>query len=601
MKQFLLALGKAFNISRIILLNVLFFGVLILIIVASSQQDELETIDDEGVVRLSLNGLIVEQEIVSDEILAQLQNDGPQQILLFDVIDTIDRAASDDRVKGLILLPSGMGASFTSLDEIGQALSRFKETGKPIISTSQSYSQSAYYLASFADEIYIGDMGGVDLMGLASYRPYFGEFLERYGIDVHVFKVGTYKSAVEPFMGGAMSAPARENAEQWMGDLWGNFTTVVETNRHLETGFVNTWLDHYPETLSAHDGHFATMALELGLVDGIKTRTERLARLAEFADEEGDDPGISWRNYRTQLQMENLFEASDSEQKIAVIVASGEIVDGSQPPGMIGGDSTAELIRRAREDNEVDALVLRVNSPGGSANASEVIREQIVATREAGIPVVISMGGLAASGGYWISTSADYIFANPQTITGSIGVFGIVPTFDRLAGEYSIYSDGVATTPMAGGFDPLNGISEPMARTIQLSIENIYSQFLAIVAEGRNSTPEKINEIAQGRVWSGERALELGLVDEFGTLDDAVNHAAALAELEDYQTINITQPLTPTQQFFRDMKQNSSIEAPAMTTTERLLNAFQQQLIQLNQLNDPRHVYLSCGGCPEQP
>jgi protease-4 len=337
------------------------------------------------------------------------------------------------------------------------------------------------------------------------------------------------------------------------------------------------------------------------LVDGIKTRTERLERLAEFADEEGDDPGISWRNYRAQLQMENLFEDSDSEQKIAVIVASGEIVDGSQPPGMIGGDSTAELIRRAREDNEVDALVLRVNSPGGSANASEVIREQIVTTREAGIPVVISMGGLAASGGYWISTSADYIFANPQTITGSIGVFGIVPTFDRIAGEYSIYSDGVATTPMAGGFDPLNGISEPMARTIQLSIENIYSQFLEIVAEGRNSTPEKINEIAQGRVWSGKRALELGLVDEFGTLDDAVKHAAALAELEDYETINITRPLTPAQQFLREMRQNSSIEAPSMTTTERLLNAFQQQLVQLNQLNDPRHVYLSCGGCPEQP
>ena len=601
MKQFLLALGKAFNISRIILLNVLFFGVLIIIVVASSQQDELETIEDQGVVRLSLNGLIVEQEIVSDEILAQLQDDGPQQILLFDVIDTIDRAAEDDRVKGLILLPSGMGASFTSLDEIGQALNRFKETGKPIISTSQSYSQSAYYLASFADEIYIGDMGGVDLMGLASYRPYFGEFLQRYGIDVHVFKVGTYKSAVEPFMGGAMSAPARENAEQWMGDLWGNFTNVVENNRHLEAGFINTWLDHYPETLSAHDGHFASMALELGLVDGIKTRTERLARLAEFADEEGDDPGVSWKNYRTQLQMENLFDGSDSEQKIAVIVASGEIVDGRQPPGMIGGDSTAELIRRAREDNEVDAVVLRVNSPGGSANASEVIREQVVATREAGIPVVISMGGLAASGGYWISTSADYIFANPQTITGSIGVFGIIPTFDRLAADYSIYSDGVATTPMAGGFDPLNGISEPMARTIQLSIENIYTQFLEIVAQGRNSTPEKINEIAQGRVWSGARALELGLVDEFGGLDDAINHAAMLAEIEDYETILVTQPLTPTQQFFRDMKQNSSAEAYTMTTSERLLNAFQQQLIQLNQLNDPRHVYLSCGGCPEQP
>lgn len=211
MKQFLFALGRAFNISRIILLNVLFFGVLILIIVASSQQDELETIDDEGVVRLSLSGLIVEQETASDDVLTQLQNDSSQQILLFDVIDTIDRAAADDRVTGLILLPSGMGASFTSLDEIGQALNRFKETGKPIISTSQSYSQSAYYLASFADEIYIGDMGGVDLMGLASYRPYFGEFLERYGIDVHVFKVGTYKSAVEPYMGGAMSARDRKS------------------------------------------------------------------------------------------------------------------------------------------------------------------------------------------------------------------------------------------------------------------------------------------------------------------------------------------------------------------------------------------------------
>jgi len=523
MKQFLSTAFRWINNTRKVLINLIFFGLIIALFSLSSPEPSFEKIGENGVITVNLNGLIVEQQVFDGNLMS-MGSEEAKQIILFDLVDAINDAAEDTRVTGMILLPSGlMGASHAALDEIGQALENFKNAGKPIIATGPYFAQSGYYLASFADEIHIGPMGAVDVSGLATFSPYFGEMLERFGIEMNVFKVGTYKSAVEPYINKGMSPAAKENAQQWIGDLWGNIVTTIENNRHMEAGTISRWLDHYPDTLSAHDGSFSDMALEVGLVDSIKSRADRVKRLQEFANDHDENPGIAWSDYHQQRTLEKVSIAK--VDKVAVVVASGTIIDGKQAPGTIGGDSTAALIREAVKQN-AKAIVLRVNSPGGSANASEVIREEILVAKDKGIPVVISMGGVAASGGYWISASADHIFANPQTITGSIGVFGRVPTFGKLANEYGVYSDGVATTPIAGGFDTINGINEPTRRTIQLSIENIYSRFLNIVAEGRDSNVESIDKIAQGRVWSGLRAAELGLVDDFGTLQDAVNYAA---------------------------------------------------------------------------
>jgi len=599
MTDFLSILGKIFNYTRIVFLNILFFGLIIAFFAASSKDVEREVVSEDDTLLLSLNGVVVEQTTFNSSIFDAVDDSKPQEILLFELIDAIDAAAEDDRVSRMVILPGGlMGASFAALDEIGQALDRFKASGKPILASASSYSQSSYYLASFADEILVAPMGGIDVNGIASFRPYFGEFLERFGIDVHVFKVGKYKSAVEPYIAGGMSAPARENSETLIGNLWQNYVVVVENNRGLNQGAVTTLLDHYPDTLSAYGGNAADLAIGEGLADQALPASERLARVQTFAQDDEDAPGVSWRDYSAQIEGEALVK-SQAESSIGIVVASGQILDGSQPRGMIGGDSTAELIRQAREDEEVSAIVLRVNSPGGSAVASERIREELLAAQAQGIPVVISMGGVAASGGYWISTSADYIYANPQTITGSIGVFGMIPTFERLAGEYSIYSDGVATTPMAGGFDPLNGLSEPTARTIQLSVEEIYARFLGIVAEGRESTTDEIHEVAQGRVWSGASALDLGLVDEFGDLTKAVNKAAELAQLDEFETLFIEKQPTPLEEFLSSFGGQAQLFG---SSTEQsfdaiLMGSLERELLKLRSLNDPRHVYATCERC----
>jgi len=599
MKQFLSTAFRWINNTRKVILNLIFFGLIIALFSLSSPEPSFEKIGESGVVTVNLDGIIVEQQLFNSNLMS-VSAEETKQIVLFDLIDTINDAAEDPRVTGMILLPAGLlGASHAALDEIGQALDNFKAAGKPILATGPYLSQNGYILASYADEIYIGPMGGIDVSGLATFSPYFGEMLERFGIEMNVFKVGTYKSAVEPYINKGMSAAAKENAQQWIGDLWGNVVTTIEGNRHLEAGTVTRWLDHYPDTLSAHDGSFADMALQVGLIDGIKSRAERIKRLQEFANDHDDNPGISWLDYHTQRTLEKVTIGKTDQ--IGVVVASGSIIDGKQAPGMIGGDSTAALIREAVK-KEVKAIVLRVNSPGGSANASEVIREEILVAKSKGIPVVISMGGVAASGGYWISASADRIFANPQTITGSIGVFGLIPTFGKLANEYGVYSDGVATTPIAGGFDTINGINEPTRRTIQLSIENIYSRFLNIVAEGRDSDVESIDKIAQGRVWSGLRAAELGLVDDFGTLQDAINYAAELASVENFKPLLIEQELTPMQQFIQEFKKNNSAQLAISlfnnnSLGDRTAKLLKNKLNMIEQLNDPQHVYATCFGC----
>lgn len=600
MRYFLRTLGKVFNTTRIVILNLFFFGFLFLLFAAIPADEQRETVQKDGSLILALNGQIVEQETVIDSLFESVEDDRPNEILLFDLIESIEFAAADDRVERLIILPGMMyGASFAALDELGKAIDTFKASGKPVLASAESYSQGGYYLASFADEILISPMGGVDVSGIAIFRTYFGEFLKRFGIDVHVFKVGTYKSAVEPFIERGMSAAARQNAQEWSEDLWQRYVAQVEHNRGLADGAITRILDHFPETLSAYDGDFAQMAVGVGLVDVIAVRESRIDSLKAFANDDSDGFGIHWSDYLAQVRGEQML-SFDHDGDVGVILASGEIRGGDQPAGVIGGDSLASLIKQAREDERVDALVIRVNSPGGSAFASEVIREELLATQEANIPVVISMGGVAASGGYWISTSADYIYANAQTITGSIGVFGLIPTFERLSAEYDIYSDGVATTPMAGAFDPINGLAEPAARTIQMSVENTYREFLDIVAEGRNTTPEAIDKIAQGRVWSGQRALELGLVDELGGLSDAIAKAGALAKVENPRASYITQPLSPYQEFLQSLAEETSILLSEPSLSARLQARFATEVERIEALNDPNHVYATCENCTIQ-
>jgi protease-4 len=480
------------------------------------------------------------------------------------------------------------GVSPAHLSGLGDALAQAKAAGKEIVAVGDYYTQGQYYLASYADNIYMHPMGQVLLTGFGSYQNYYKDLLDRLKVKVHVYRVGAYKAAVEPYTRTDMSAEAREANRAMIDELWQDYIAKVSTNRKMTLDQINDYVNRYEDVLKSADGDMARAALEHGLVDALISRDEMRERLiAKVGESEGTFRQIASNDYLRATRR----VPAPATNEVGVVVAAGMILPGEQPRGSIGADSLTELIRSARLDKNVKAVVLRVDSPGGAAISSEVIRQEIEQLQVSGKPVVVSMAGVAASGGYWISATADEIWAAPTTVTGSIGIFGMVPTFEDSLAAIGVARDGVGSAPLAGALDPLGGISDPMGRILQANVEAGYKRFLDLVSRGRNMLPEDVDKIGQGRVWTGRKAHELGLVDGLGQLPDAIAAAAKRAGLTDYQVRFIEKPLSAREQLLQQLA--GSMGFVSSTSLGQLARA----LSDLARLDDPLHTYALCEAC----
>ncbi|MGL6002077.1 MAG: signal peptide peptidase SppA [Plesiomonas sp.] len=559
----------------------------------------------QGALLLDLSGVIVEEPRFSNPIQQMGReffgnNSSITENSVFDLVDAIRQAKTDSKVKGIVLYLNNLtSASAPSITYIGKALQEFKESGKPVYAYADTYSQSQYYLASYASKVFMSPQGSVDLNGLGMNALYYKDLLEKLKVNTHVFRVGTYKSAVEPFIRNDMSAEARENTQRWVDLMWQNIRTDIATNRKLHPNDLVPDADTLLADLKRLGGDSAAYALQRKLVDQLTTRQEMSSAMAKEFGEDKTPQGFIATNYQNYLSA-NPLDRTPADGNIGVIIASGAIMDGVQQPGSIGGDSTAELLRQARTNSKIKAVVLRVDSPGGSAFASEIIRNEVVALEKAGKPVVISMGSMAASGGYWISADASYIIANPNTITGSIGIFGVINTFENTLNSIGVNTDGVSTGPLAD-LSITKKLNPHVTDLIQLSIERGYQQFLTLVAQGRKMTIPQVDSIAQGQVWLGVDAKQKGLVDALGDFDTAVTKAAELAKLKTPQ-LNWVQQSPSTRDLILSqfsvqiqalMPAGVAVPAPLMQT----LKAWQQQTSILSEFNDPNGRYAYCLNC----
>ncbi|MCU6671212.1 signal peptide peptidase SppA [Enterobacteriaceae bacterium H4N4] len=529
---------RLLNFVRNLVMN-LFFILLVMVCVGVWMQLSSGTSSQHagrGALLLDIAGVVVDKPSTSNRIgvigrqLFGASGDRLQENSLFDIVDAIRQAKDDRNITGIVLdLKNFAGADQPSMQYIGKALREFRDSGKPVIAVGDNYSQGQYYLASFANKVWLSPQGTVDLHGFATNGLYYKSLLDKLKVTTHVFRVGTYKSAVEPFIRDDMSPAAREADSRWIGELWQNYLGTVAANRQITPAQVFPGAQAMLDGLRKADGDTAKYALDNKLVDALGSSAEiekSLTKEFGWSKEDKNYSAVSFYDYQAQ-------KPSDVGDSIAVVFANGAIMDGEETPGNVGGDTTAAQIRDARLDPKVKAIVLRVNSPGGSVSASEVIRAELSAARAAGKPVVVSMGGMAASGGYWISTPANYIVANPSTLTGSIGIFGVINTVENSLDYLGVHTDGVATSPLAD-VAVTKALPPEVSQMMQLSIENGYKRFINLVADSRKKTPEQIDEIAQGHVWTGQDAKNNGLVDNLGDFDDAVAKAAELAKLKQW-------------------------------------------------------------------
>jgi len=608
--RIIFGLFSLLNTSRKIIINLVFFTLLLVIFIAMTSEEERINIENGSALVLDFRGDIVEQKYEIDPMDTFINEalERPEkapEVLLSDILAVIARAKDDDRISTLVLdLKNMRGSGITKLRDIANALIDFKASEKKVIAFGEQYSQNQYYLASHADEVWLNPKGWMLLDGYGRYQLYFKSALEKLSISQHVFRVGTYKSAVEPYLRDDMSDAAKEANQLWLNDLWQQYKTDVAKQRGFDVSNFDENVDVLVAKLKAADGNVAEYALQNKWVDQLKTRAEITSDLVKLVGSDGEDSykRISFKEYLTEIAPKTTT-GSLGQDKVAVIVAKGTILNGNQKPGLIGGRSTANLLRQAREDNSVKAVVLRVDSPGGSAYASEVIRQEVELIKKAGKPVIASMGTYAASGGYWISAPADKIYAAPTTITGSIGIFGFFMTFENTLSKLGVFTDGVGTTDIAG-FGLTRELTPGMANIVQLNIERGYRDFIELVAENRNMNPAQVDAIAQGRVWSGRKAQELGLVDELGDLEDAVNAAAKLANLDSFETKLIEKERSERAKIMDNLFGQASalLGKPSATHYQEnsfttVFNKLSSELKQMAQLNDPQGVYSFCLAC----
>ncbi|EJG2417776.1 signal peptide peptidase SppA [Salmonella enterica subsp. enterica serovar Kentucky] len=598
---------RVLNLVREMVLN-LFFIFLVLVGVGIWMQIGNGSNSEQtarGALLLDISGVIVDKPSTNHRLgalgrqLFGASSDRLQENSLFDIVNAIRQAKDDRNITGIVLdLKNFTGADQPSMRYIGKALREFRDSGKPVFAVGENYSQGQYYLASFANKIWLSPQGQVDLHGFATNGLYYKTLLDKLKVSTHVFRVGTYKSAVEPFIRDDMSPAAREADSRWIGELWQNYLHTVSANRQISPQQLFPGAQAIIDGLTSVGGDTAKYALDHKLVDALASSADvekALTKQFGWSKTENNYRAISYYDY-------SLKTPADTGGTIAVIFANGAIMDGEETPGNVGGDTTASQIRDARLDPKVKAIVLRVNSPGGSVNASEVIRAELAAARAAGKPVVVSMGGMAASGGYWISTPANYIVASPSTLTGSIGIFGIINTVENSLSSIGVHSDGVSTSPLAD-ISMTKALSPEVQQMMQLSIEYGYKRFITLVADARKRTPEQIDKIAQGHVWTGEDAKANGLVDSLGDFDDAVAKAAELAKLKQWHLDYYQDEPTVLDMVMDSM--TGSVRAMLPEAIQAMLpaplvsaaNTVKAEGDKLAAFNDPQNRYAFCLTC----
>jgi protease IV len=595
-------LWRGIDFFRKLVLNLVFFVIFFYLINLIACQGP--RVPGSTVLVLAPQGTIVEQlSPIKVDPFAPFSGIEERETLLKDLLDAIEAGREDSRVKVLLLELDGLGgAGLTKLQDLGAALERFKTSGKKVIATADYYTRNSYYLAARADEIYLHHMGLLVLEGYSRYRRFYKEGLDKLDVDVNIFRVGKYKSFVEPYMRNTMSDEDKESSARWLGVLWDNYLSDVAAARKIKVETLKDYTARFNEHLQEAGGQMAAMAKKAGLIDYAATRDQLNQRLIKLVGEDEETHSFNRINHDDYLEALAPDQWGDREsgKVVGVIVASGSILDGHQPPGTIGGDSTAELIREARKDDDVKAILFRVDSGGGSAFASEVIRRELELAQKAGKKVVVSMGSVAASGGYVISMAADQVWAYPTTITGSIGILGIFPTFQKTLKKYlGIQVDGIGTNRFAGALRLDREMAPELKETLQRIIDRGYEDFVNLVARARNMTPTQVDEIAQGRVWIGSDAFKLGLVDRLGGMSDALDSAAQLAKLEKPYKIKYLRKkpgfwdslLTQMKSaVFSGEKNESQQQRPpsSITAPVRLLL---KQVRQFARFNDPNGVY----------
>jgi protease-4 len=526
------------------------------------------------------------------------------ETLLKDVIDAIDAAKGDERIKLIVLDLGNLSTSgLSKLQEIGAALRDFRAAGKRVVVAADSLDQTQYYLAAQAGEVYLDPQGLVYVDGFSYYRMFLKDAIDKLGVDVNVFKAGTFKSFTDQFSRSDMAPSEREESTVWLQALWNSYSQDVTRARSLKPTALNDYVNDEAAALTAAGGDAAKLALQRGLVTALKSRRQLADELKSLV---GEDPtthsfnSVGSSDYVAAVRSKRALRPK-SEAKVGIVVAAGNILDGHQPPGRIGGESTADLLREARYDKAIKSVVLRVDSPGGSMFASELILREVQALRKAGKPVVVSMSTYAASGGYYISAAANEIFASPTTLTGSIGVFSVVPTFQRTLEKFGVKVDGIGTTPLAGSLHLDRALDGATRQILQISVDHAYDEFIHRVGEGRKKAVEDVDKIAQGRVWAGVDAQRIGLVDHLGGLKDATEAAAKLAELgSDYDVEYIEPDLSLREQLLMQFRSEAGriarmaglISPPS--GIEQTLDPLLEQARALAQLNDPRGLYAYC-------
>jgi protease-4 len=611
-RRVLSALGRGLDQSRRLFVNVLFLALVVALLAAAFAGGP--KVPKGAALVVAPKGNIVEQRTSRSprDLAAGLAGGGQdEETLLKDVLDALAAAKDDERISAVYLNLDDMGgAGMTILEDAAAALRDFRKSGKKVIAAGDGFDTRRYYLAAQADEVLLNPDGIVLLEGLGRYRSYYRDAIDRLGISWHVFRVGEYKSAVEPYLRNDMSPEAKEADLEWMGDIWRAYLAGVATARKTTPEALTAFIEQFPERLKANGGDPAKLAVEAKLVDRLAARSDVRKRMIDLTGE--DEKSKSFR----QVAMSDYLEALGGDRpgakgkgdEVAVVVAKGEIVDGTAGPGRVGGDSTAALIRKARQDDKVKAIVLRVDSPGGSAFASEVIRRELQLARDAKKPVVVSMGSVAASGGYWISTSSDEIWANPETITGSIGIFGMFPTIEKPLAKYlGVHVDGVGTTSWAGALRIDRELQPQVGAAIQTMIDHGYEEFLERVSRARKMSRDDVDRIARGRVWSGADAKERGLVDKLGGLPEAIASAAARAKLgKEYRVTYVEKERSLKEKFLEGLSVRAARVAAAFGFTlapdpepaggagAALLRAVAAEANALSVWNDPRGIYAHC-------
>lgn len=579
---------------------------LVLVIKFANRTVELPGVPNGSVLVLWPEGNVVEQAQYPNRLslLFNSFDQQPPETSVHDILTAIERGKNDSRIAAMAILTDNMwGVSPAHGHEIAEAVRSFREAGKEVYAISSEYDQASYLIAAEATKVFLNPAGSLLLTGYGQYVPHFKQLLDKVGATVNVFRVGTYKSAVEPYLRDDMSEAAKTANRAFLGSLWESYESSVTRARGLEAGALSRLLADFSNVLRAGGGNFAQAALDQGLVDALAPRSEWRNELMEKYGTTPDGVSFNQIHYQAYLgATQNM--AKRGEKAIAVITAQGEIVMGDGPINVAAAETLVRHIREARTDENVAAIVLRVDSPGGSAFASELIRQELAAAQADGIPVISSFASMAASGGYWIASTSDEIWAEPTTITGSIGIFGVIPTFENTLDKIGVHTDGVGTSQLAGAFDVSRPMSETAKDVVQQSIEEGYRQFLTRVAAGRGMSIEDVDKIAQGRVWAGSVAQTIGLVDNLGGLDDAIVAAAAKAGVTSYESVFYRDAPSNLDTIIADILDSLAVKAPVddlslisqspMFKTAMMLKAEAMALVKFN---DPMGRYALCLEC----